>query len=149
MSASASNVSRSGGQRETLGALWIAYGIVRLILAFWLIFFYTTATLMFGAMLGRVPDPFTLMDVFHFFYIAGIAWTLLSGVFGIFAGLAIRGTRGISRAWFLAADFLALPDIPFGTILGVYTLVWASSFGEIAFEEPARRPQAEIPRRAA
>jgi hypothetical protein len=149
MSARVYDSSRPILQTRTLGTLWIVYGIIRLILAIWLVFFSTTATLMFGAVLNRVPDPFTLMDVFHFFYVVAIAWTALSGIFGIFAGMALRGDRAISRAWFLAAVFLALPDIPLGTMLGVYTLISSLSFAEIFQEKTARNEPVEEPRRVA
>ena len=51
-----------------LGVCWALYGILRLVTAVWLAFFSNTATLMFGALLNRVPDPFTLMSFFHFLY---------------------------------------------------------------------------------
>jgi hypothetical protein len=52
-------------QLRTLGVCWTVYGVIRLVMAVWLVVFSTTATLMFGALLARVPDPFTLMTIFH------------------------------------------------------------------------------------
>jgi hypothetical protein len=51
---------------RVLGVCWVVYGVLRLAMTLWLISFTTTATLMFGALLTRVPDPFTLMSAFHF-----------------------------------------------------------------------------------
>ena len=62
-----------GGNLRTLGVFWIVYGIVRLVMAVCLFIYSGTATLMFGALLNRVPDPFSLMTDFHFFYIVMIA----------------------------------------------------------------------------
>jgi hypothetical protein len=123
MSARVDAISHPIAHTQTLGTLWVAYGILRLILAIGLVFFSATATLMFGAVLNRVPDPFLLMDIFHFLYVLAIVWFAVSGVLALVAGLALRGDRGASRAWILAAIFLAIPDIPLGAILGVYTLV--------------------------
>ena len=44
-------------QLRALGVFWIVYGIFRLAMTVWLVSFTTTATLMFGASLTRVPDP--------------------------------------------------------------------------------------------
>jgi hypothetical protein len=54
-----------GSRSSTLGILWALYGISRLIIALVLVVFSATATLMFGALLSRVPNPFALMSDFH------------------------------------------------------------------------------------
>ena len=123
MSARAYAISHPVTQTQTLGTLWAIYGVLRLILGIGLVFFSTTATLMFGSMLSRVPNPFTLMDVFHFLYVVAIIWFAVSGVLALIAGLALRGDRAASRPWILTAILLAIPDVPFGAVLGVYTLV--------------------------
>ena len=107
---------------KTLGLVWIAYGLVRLALTVWLIAFTTTATLMFGALLTRVPDPFTIMNVFHILYSVVIVWSGISAVLGIIAGMAVLASQRASRILVVAAALLALPELPFGIMLGVYTL---------------------------
>lgn len=108
---------------KTLGLVWIAYGVVRLAVTIWLIAFTTTATLMFGALLTRVPDPFTIMNVFHILYSVVIVWSGISAVLGIIAGLAMLASQRASRILVVAAALLALPELPFGIMLGVYTLM--------------------------
>jgi hypothetical protein len=44
----------------------MVYGVIRLLLGTLLVLYSGTATVMFGALLSRVPDPFSLMAVFHF-----------------------------------------------------------------------------------
>jgi hypothetical protein len=107
---------------KTLGLVWIAYGVVRLAVTIWLIAFTTTATLMFGALLTRVPDPFTIMNVFHILYSVVIVWSGISAVLGIIAGLAMLASPRASRILVVAAALLALPELPLGIMLGVYTL---------------------------
>jgi uncharacterized membrane protein len=109
--------------RRTLGSLWIVYGIIRLVAAILLAFYSGTATVMFGALLTRVPDPFTLMSFFHFLYVLAIIVTALAGIFGLLAGLALLAGRTSARSLSLAAGFLSLCDIPLGTTLGIYTLI--------------------------
>jgi hypothetical protein len=108
---------------RTLGGLWIVYGVIRLALAMLLTLYSGTATVMFGALLSRVPDPFTLMGVFHFLYIVMIALSVVCGILGIMAGLALIGGQGSGRMLALIAGFLSLSNIPLGTTLGIYTLV--------------------------
>jgi uncharacterized membrane protein len=111
------------GNRRTLGSLWIVYGIIRLATAILLVLYSGTATVMFGVLLTRVPDPFTLMSIFHFLYVVAIIVTALAGIFGPLAGLALLAGRASARSLTLAAGFLSLCDIPLGTTLGIYTLI--------------------------
>jgi len=107
----------------TLGAVWLIYGVVRLVASIVLLLFTPTATVMFGALLTRVPDPYTLMTTFHILYIVAIIVTLLSGLFGLMAGVAIVAGKPFARSFSLVAAFLALHDLPLGTTLGIYTLI--------------------------
>jgi hypothetical protein len=111
------------GNRRALGSLWIVYGVIRLAAAILLVLYNGTATVMFGALLARVPDPFTLMSIFHFLYVVAIIVTALAGIFGLLAGLALLAGRESARSLSLAAGFLSLCDIPLGTTLGIYTLI--------------------------
>ncbi len=108
---------------SVLGWLWLIYGIIRLALVILLVLYSGTATVMFGALLTRVPDYLPLMSLFHFFYGVAIIVTALAGLFGILAGLALLAGRPAARSLSLAAGFLSVSDIPLGTTLGIYTLI--------------------------
>lgn len=114
--------SGSTDRFRTLGALWIVYGMVRLVMAAFLVIFSGTATLMFGALLDRVPNPFALMADFHFVYVLMIALSVICGILGIVGGLALLGGRS-GRTLVLIAAFFSLCEIPLGLTLGVYTLI--------------------------
>jgi hypothetical protein len=88
-----------------------------------LAFFAPTATVMFGALLGRVPNPFALMDLFHVIYILAIAWTLVCGILGALGGFALLGSSKGGRGLLIVASLLALSDLPLGIALGAYTLM--------------------------
>ena len=111
------------GHLRILGGCWIIYGVVRLFLAALLILYSGTATVMFGALLNRVPDPFTLMSVFHLLYMVMIALSVVCGILGLMAGLALLGGQQSGRKVALIAGFLSLSNIPLGTALGTYTLI--------------------------
>jgi hypothetical protein len=122
--ASSETAERSGnGRFGTLGVLWILYGLIRLVAAIGMFLYAGTATVMFGALLNRVADPFTLMDIFHFAYLGAIALAVACGIIGIMAGLALRGGGRSARTLGLVAGALAVSFIPLGTTLGIYTLV--------------------------
>ena len=88
-----------------------------------LLLFEPTATVMFGALLGRVADPFTLMGLFHAVYILAIVLSFVCGILGIAGGLAILGSARAGRGVLIVASLLALSEMPAGIALGVYTLI--------------------------
>jgi hypothetical protein len=109
--------------RQILGTCWVVYGIFRLILGIWLVLFSGTATVMFGALLNRVANPFALMGDFHLAYAGMVVLTILCGVFGLLAGVALLANQWAGRTLAVVAAFLSVSEIPFGTTLGIYTLI--------------------------
>jgi len=123
MPPSTATLQNSRANSSTLGALWVVYGILRLVAVILLVLYIGTATVMFGALLTRVPDPYTLMTTFHILYIAAIVVTALSGLFGVLAGLMVLSAKSSARTLSLLAAFFSVADLPLGTTLGVYTLI--------------------------
>jgi hypothetical protein len=107
---------------RTLGLFWLIYGILRIIAAVWMLSFTPTATVMFGALLNRVPNPYPLMSAFHLIYAVWIVLSAASGLFGVLAGISLLAGAGASRILSVVAGLLAVPFIPVGTMLGTYTL---------------------------
>jgi uncharacterized membrane protein len=122
MSTTATTAQNLRVNRTTLGALWIVYGILRLVAVILLVLYAGTATVMFGALLTRVADFVTFMAIFHILYIAAIIVTALSGIFGFLAGLALLAGKS-ARTLSLTAALLSVSDLPLGTTLGIYTLI--------------------------
>src|SRR5580700_8193196 len=114
MSSNDPEVQSLSGHFRTLGGCWIVYGVIRLVLATLLVLYSGAATVMFGALLSRVPDPFTLMGVFHFVYIVMIVLSVVCGILGLMAGLALLGRAQSSRKLALVVGFLSLSNIPLG-----------------------------------
>ena len=122
MSTNAASTQNRRANATTLGALWIVYAILRLVAVSLLGLYSGTATVMFGALLTRVADFVTFMAIFHILYIAAIIVTALSGIFGLFAGLALLAGKS-ARTLSLLAAFFSVSDLPLGTTLGIYTLI--------------------------
>lgn len=124
MSTSISAVSSTPSlRRPALALCWIIYGILRLAAGIWLIVFTPTATVMFGALLNRVANPFPLLFAFHFFYTCAIVLSALAGVLGLIAGLMLLTGNKSARLLAIIAAVLSLSNLPVGTTLGIYTLV--------------------------
>jgi len=110
-------------QPRVLALCWILYGILRLAITLWLVSFTTTATLMFGALLTRVPDPYSLMTLFHFLYLGVILWSGACGILAILVGVTILVGQRSARPLAMVAALLSLSEPPIGIALGVYTLI--------------------------
>jgi hypothetical protein len=116
-------VARVEGRSSPLGMCWIVFGIFRLIVAVWMLSFAGTATVMFGTLLNRVPNPYSLMSAFHIIYTGWMVLSAASGIFGILAGITMLTGSAVSRMLALVAAFLSVAFLPVGTTLGVYTMV--------------------------
>jgi len=108
---------------KTLGICWIVYGIFRLGMGVAAVLCTPTATVMFGAVLTRVADPFTWMGFFHVCYVCWIGLCFICGVLGIVGGLALMRSAYGGRGLLVAASLLSLSDLPVGIAIGVYTLI--------------------------
>jgi hypothetical protein len=111
------------GTYRTLGVLWLFYAILRFAGAVFLLIYSATLTLMWGALITRVPIPFALMSFFHVFLVFAMVLNIVAGIFALLAALALLGRTGASRLTALVASVFALIDGPLGIALGAYTLV--------------------------
>ncbi len=109
---------------RNLGILWILYGLLRLIGALGVFMYSATLTLMWGALLSRVPNPFALMDFFHIFLIFVIILGIVAGVVCIIAGLNLMSGAANARKLGYVAAFFGLTNGPLGIALGAFTLVF-------------------------
>lgn len=101
---------------KVIGILWIIYGVFFLGLAcLALLFFFGVATL------PNVEDvePGVLRVI-------GILVSSFLGLISlpqIVGGLGLLGYKEWARILMLVISFVSLPNVPFGTFLGVYTMV--------------------------
>jgi hypothetical protein len=122
MASDNAEVVRVGRSSAPLALCWFVYGIFRIVAAIWMFGFAPTAGVMFGTWLNRVPNPYSLMNMFHFVW-AG--WTVLSaasGILGLLAGITLLTGAAVSRVLAVLAALCSVGFPPFGTALGAYTL---------------------------
>jgi hypothetical protein len=109
---------------RNLGILWFLYGLLRFSGALGVYLYSATLTLMWGAVISRVPNPFTLMDLFHVFLVFVIILGIVAGIVAIIAGLSLMSGRASGRRLGLLAAFFGLTNGPLGIALGAYTLAF-------------------------
>jgi len=111
------------GNVRVLGILWPLYGMFRLIFIAWGI---STGRMMPRIWIRTWPpqvNPYRFAAIMHGIVVTAIVWGVLVSLLGIWAGLALLRRRRSGRTVALVAAFLSLLSIPFGTALGIYTLV--------------------------
>jgi len=110
-------------RRKTLGVLWALYGVVCFLEVGWLVVQADTLSVMWGALLSRVPNPYAWMTFFHLGLVLAVAVLVLAGIFALMAGSAQLTRSRSRRNMALAAGFFGLVTGPLGLVLGVYTLI--------------------------
>ena len=113
----------NGSRQSTLGILWVIYGVVCIVKAAWVVVYTGTLTLMWGALLNRVADPFFWMNMFHIWLIGAVVVLILAAIFSFLAALSLMQSRGSGRALLLVASILAIITGPLGVALGTYTMI--------------------------
>jgi hypothetical protein len=129
---------------QTLGVLWLVYGCLRVAQVAAIVVFSGTLALMWGVLLDRVPSPLTWMTAFHVALVLIVAWSIVSAFFSFVAGLAMLRHWTPSRVDSVVASLLALPDWPFGVVLGVYTLLVVTRTAAVQ-ERPKSQSHIVIP----
>jgi hypothetical protein len=112
---------------KTLGILWLISAVVCFVKAAWIALEFPILTLMWGALLNRVPNPFAWMSDFHAVLMGIIVWDVVAGIFAIMGGLAWMQNSRSTRSLLTVASLLALITGPIGLMLGAYTLAAALS----------------------
>lgn len=111
------------GQVQVLGVLWAVYSCFRVLLSVWGVWFVRAvmhmSTYTFPRRFGYYPFIPFMRGIFIF---AGIL-SLITGILGIWTAVALLRRDRSGRIIAIVAACLALTNFPFGTGLGIYTLV--------------------------
>jgi len=102
--------------------LWVVYGVIMIAAAAWIIVYNRAFTVMWGAIVSHVADPFAWMSAFHLFLGATVVMALISAVLSFLAGVSLMQDAGSSRSLGLAAAVFGILGTPPGIALGVFTV---------------------------
>jgi hypothetical protein len=108
-----------------LGILWAIYSGFRILMAVWSIVFSRAFIPIFQNMLPHENDV-NLVPIFRMlsgFYVVSGIWSIFAAAVGFWAAWALLKHEQSGRMIALVVAFVSLISIPFGTALGVYTLV--------------------------
>jgi ABC-type glycerol-3-phosphate transport system permease component len=111
---------------RVLGILWVIYSIFHILMGCWTLafshYFLPTMAHIFAQQMNS-DAAIHFFDFFKVFYTITFVYSLATGVLGICAGWALLRREPHGRTLALVAAFICLISIPFGTAIGVYTLV--------------------------
>jgi hypothetical protein len=110
-------------RHSTLGILWVIYGLICIVKAAWIVVYSGTLTLMWGAIINRVADPFFWMNTFHIWLIGAVIVLILTAICSFLAAISLMQGRGAARGLMLVASILAIVTGPLGIALGTYTMI--------------------------
>ena len=108
-------------QQKRLGKMFVAFALFQIIVL--LLATMAWAFLPWLGMLGRTETEATILMFAPLF--GGYAFSIVSIVLfalSLIAGIAILKNSNSGRAVGIAAAYVALLEIPFGTIFGIYAL---------------------------
>ena len=111
------------GNHRTLGVLWLIFGVLRVLGAVWMVLYSGTLTVMWGALLNRVPDPLSWMTMFHFFLTAAVVYYVILAIVSFLAAFSLLSRPASAGTLALVAAFLAVMSGPLGVALGIPTIV--------------------------
>jgi hypothetical protein len=116
-------MSNFDARRSKLGVLWLIYALFCIVRLVWLVINSAALTLMWGALLNRVADPFLWMSRYHF-AIFGIYILLgVTAVISFLSAVSLFMSSNPSRMLALIAGFLGIVTGPIGIAIGVYTWI--------------------------
>ena len=115
-------MATQGKRYGTLGMLWAVYGVLMIAVAAWIVVYNRTLTMMWGAIISRVADPFAWMSAFHAFLGVTAAMALISALLSVLAAVALMRDANSLRTWGLIAAVFGMLGTPPGIALGVFTV---------------------------
>jgi hypothetical protein len=114
-----------GNHLRILGILWAIYSVFRIVIAGWALVFNYYFLPMVPQFIPREAGAFAF-PILHFLrgiYVFSSVYSLAIGILGVWTAWALLQRERSGRTVALIAGFISLISIPFGTALGVYTLV--------------------------
>ena len=120
--ANAGSYAVANDRLRTIGILWGIYGLLMIAAAAWIIVYNRTLTVMWGAIISRVADPFAWMNLFHLLLVLTVVMALASAAFSLLAAFTLMGGARSSRTLGLIAAAFGMLGTPPGVALGVFTV---------------------------
>lgn len=110
---------------RVLGIVWLVYSVFQIIMSIWILAFshYFLPAMQDAISHADTPFPFPIVQLFHVVYAISAAYGTAAGILGVVAGAMLLQKKPAARALAIVAAFLCVLSFPFGTAVGVYTLI--------------------------
>jgi hypothetical protein len=110
---------------RVLGIVWLAYSIFRIIMSIWILAFSHYFLPAMQDLMSRsdASFPFPIIHFMHVIYAVSSAYGAATGILGVVAGAMLLQKKPSARILAIAAAFLSVLSLPFGTAVAVYTLI--------------------------
>jgi hypothetical protein len=101
------------------------YSVFQIIMSIWILAFshYFLPAAQDAISHADTPFPFPIVQFLHVIYAISAAYGTAAGILGVVAGAMLLQRKPAARALAIVAAFLSVLSFPFGTAVGVYTLI--------------------------
>lgn len=108
-----------------MAILWFIYGAFHIFTGAWTLLFSRYMLPIMSSFLNDEAQPFvgSLVNMLHVVYGFTFVFSLVTGVLGLVAGWGLLQREPWGRTLAIVIAIVSVVSIPFGTALGVYTLV--------------------------
>lgn len=112
-------------QLPILGVLWIVYSVFHVVIVSSMLLFARFFLPAIQTALQRSPEPvpFPFVQLMRLVYTLSFFYGVATGILGVFAGYGLLQRKLWGRVVALVAAFVCVLNLPFGTALGIYTLL--------------------------
>jgi hypothetical protein len=108
---------------RVMGVLWVVYSILRVFMGAMTLAVSHYFLPMMSSFMPRDVSPVPIVAMLHGVYAFTFVYSVAAGIAGIVAASGLLQRKPWGRVMALVMAFISVINIPFGTAIGVYTLV--------------------------
>ena len=106
-----------------MGILWAVYNGFRILMGAWTLALSRYMLPFMKNFMSRDTTPFPSPQMFHVIFLYVFIYAAAEGFLGVIAAVGLLKHAPWARIVALIAAFVSLISIPFGTAVGIYTLI--------------------------
>jgi hypothetical protein len=111
------------GHIKVMGVLWLAYSALRVLAGMMVLAFSHFIVPIIANAMPPDASPFPVANFLQAIYGFVFVYCVITGILGAIAGYGLLQRQSWGRTMALVMAFISLFSLPFGTAMGVYTLI--------------------------
>ncbi|MGD1211217.1 MAG: DUF2127 domain-containing protein [Candidatus Acidiferrales bacterium] len=108
---------------QVLAVCWAVYSAFHIVMGVWTLAFSHYFVPMLSNFVPRDVNALPIAELLHAVYAATFVYSVAAGIIGFVTAWGLWQRKRWARVLALVVAFLSLINIPFGTAVGVYTLI--------------------------